>query len=102
MTPAISVTGLTRRYRDNLALDQVSLEVEAGSIIGLLGRNGIGNPDVHCGGVPDEWLLPERQQVLWLGLLSFAEDDERFAGQAGRDLALEGAGLGRPGALAGH
>jgi ABC-2 type transport system ATP-binding protein len=44
MTPAISVSGLTRRYRDNLALDQVSLEVEAGSIIGLFGRNGIGNP----------------------------------------------------------
>ena len=42
MTPAISVTGLTRRYRDHLALDQVSLEVEAGSIIGLLGRNGAG------------------------------------------------------------
>ena len=42
MTPAISVTGLTRRYRDHLALDQVSLEVEAGSIVGLLGRNGAG------------------------------------------------------------
>ena len=42
MTPAISVTGLTRRYRDQVALDQVSLEVEAGSIIGLLGRNGAG------------------------------------------------------------
>jgi ABC-2 type transport system ATP-binding protein len=42
MTPPISVTGLTRRYRDHLALDQVSLEVEAGSIIGLLGRNGAG------------------------------------------------------------
>ena len=42
MTPPISVTGLTRRYRDHLALDQVSLEVEAGSIVGLLGRNGAG------------------------------------------------------------
>jgi ABC-2 type transport system ATP-binding protein len=42
MTPAISVTGLTRRYRDHVALDQVSLEVESGSIIGLLGRNGAG------------------------------------------------------------
>jgi ABC-2 type transport system ATP-binding protein len=42
MTPAISVNGLTRRYRDNLALDQVDLEVQAGSIVGLLGRNGAG------------------------------------------------------------
>jgi ABC-2 type transport system ATP-binding protein len=42
MTPAISVTDLTRRYRGHVALDQVSLEVESGSIIGLLGRNGAG------------------------------------------------------------
>jgi ABC-2 type transport system ATP-binding protein len=42
MTPAISVTGLTRRYRGHLALDQVSVEVEAGTITGLLGRNGAG------------------------------------------------------------
>jgi ABC-2 type transport system ATP-binding protein len=42
MTSAISVAGLTRRYRDNIALDHVNLEVEAGSIIGLLGRNGAG------------------------------------------------------------
>jgi ABC-2 type transport system ATP-binding protein len=42
MTSAISVTGLTRRYREHLALDQVSLEVPAGSIVGLLGRNGAG------------------------------------------------------------
>jgi ABC-2 type transport system ATP-binding protein len=42
MTPAISVTGLTRRYRDHVALDRVSLEIESGSIIGLLGRNGAG------------------------------------------------------------
>ena len=42
MTPAISVTGLTRRYRGHLALDQVSVKVEAGTITGLLGRNGAG------------------------------------------------------------
>ena len=42
MTTAISVAGLTRRYRDQAALDDVSIEIEAGSITGLLGRNGAG------------------------------------------------------------
>jgi ABC-2 type transport system ATP-binding protein len=42
MTQAISVTGLTRRYYDEVALDDVSLTVGAGTITGLLGRNGAG------------------------------------------------------------
>jgi ABC-2 type transport system ATP-binding protein len=42
MTPAISVMGLTRRYRDQLALDDVSVEIDGASITGLLGRNGAG------------------------------------------------------------
>jgi len=42
MTPAISITGLTRRYRDQFALTDVSLDLDAGSITGLLGRNGAG------------------------------------------------------------
>src|SRR5215475_15622357 len=42
MTPAISVSGLTRRYGDQVALDNVSLTVGAGTITGLLGRNGAG------------------------------------------------------------
>ena len=42
MTPAISVTGLTRRYRDHTALDDVTLAISAGTITGLLGRNGAG------------------------------------------------------------
>jgi ABC-2 type transport system ATP-binding protein len=42
MTAAIAVTGLTRRYRDQVALDELSFELEAGSITGLLGRNGAG------------------------------------------------------------
>jgi ABC-2 type transport system ATP-binding protein len=42
MTPAISVTGLTRRYRGHLALDNVTFETQDGVITGLLGRNGAG------------------------------------------------------------
>ena len=42
MTPAISVAGLTRRYHGQLALDDVTLDLEPGSITGLLGRNGAG------------------------------------------------------------
>lgn len=42
MTPVIAVSGLTRRYRDEVALDDVSLEIGAGTITGLLGRNGAG------------------------------------------------------------
>lgn len=42
MTAAITVTGLTRRYRSKLTLDQVSLGIEEGAVTGLLGRNGAG------------------------------------------------------------
>ena len=38
----ISVTGLTRRYRDQLALDDVTVDFDGPSITGLLGRNGAG------------------------------------------------------------
>jgi ABC-2 type transport system ATP-binding protein len=42
MTSAISVAGLSRRYRGQLALDNVSFDIEPGTITGLLGRNGAG------------------------------------------------------------
>ena len=42
MTPAISVTGLTRRYPDQVALDDVHLTIGNQTITGLLGRNGAG------------------------------------------------------------
>jgi ABC-2 type transport system ATP-binding protein len=42
MTQAISVTGLTRRYRGQVALDDVTVDIEGPTITGLLGRNGAG------------------------------------------------------------
>ncbi|HTJ28601.1 MAG TPA: ABC transporter ATP-binding protein [Candidatus Limnocylindria bacterium] len=38
----IAISGLTKRYKDVLAVDDVSLEVPSGSVCGLLGRNGAG------------------------------------------------------------
>jgi ABC-2 type transport system ATP-binding protein len=42
MTPVISVTGLSRRYPGQVALDDVHLTIGTGTITGLLGRNGAG------------------------------------------------------------
>lgn len=42
MTPVIEVNNLTKRYRDTLALDEVSFTIDSDTIYGLLGRNGAG------------------------------------------------------------
>jgi len=39
---AIRTEGLTKRYRDVLALDDLNLQVPCGSVFGFLGRNGAG------------------------------------------------------------
>lgn len=40
--PAISVQALTRRFGDQVAVDDLDLDVESGEIYGLLGPNGAG------------------------------------------------------------
>lgn len=42
MTPALSITRLTKRFRDTVAVDGVSFDVQEGSIFGFLGPNGAG------------------------------------------------------------
>ena len=42
MANALEVTNLTKRYGKNVALDNVSISIEGGKIIGLLGPNGSG------------------------------------------------------------
>lgn len=41
-TAAISVSGLTKRYHDVIAVDDVSFEVPTGSVFAFLGTNGAG------------------------------------------------------------
>ncbi len=38
----ISVSNVTKKFRENTVLDNVSLEIEKGSVTGLVGRNGSG------------------------------------------------------------
>jgi len=46
MTLAIEVKNLTKRYRDVVAVDDVSFTIEKDTIYGLLGRNGAGKTTV--------------------------------------------------------
>jgi len=41
-THAVEITGITKRYRDIVALDAVTLSVPKGSVYGLVGPNGAG------------------------------------------------------------
>jgi ABC-2 type transport system ATP-binding protein len=42
VTPAIQVTGLTKKYGDTVAVDNLSLAVPCGILLGFLGPNGSG------------------------------------------------------------
>jgi ABC-2 type transport system ATP-binding protein len=51
-TPALSASGLSKRYGKTTALDAVDLEVGAGELVGLLGPNGAGKSTlvkIACG-----------------------------------------------------
>lgn len=46
MENIIEVKGITKKYNNSLALDDVSIEIKKGKIYGLLGRNGAGKTTI--------------------------------------------------------
>ncbi|WP_322753233.1 ABC transporter ATP-binding protein [Frankia sp. Cas3] len=72
MTATISVTGLTRRYRNHLALHDVTFDIEGPSITGLLGRNGAGKTTLLRIVAAQE--RPSAGQVLVLGASPIEND----------------------------
>jgi ABC-2 type transport system ATP-binding protein len=65
MDPAISVTGLTKRYGDMTAVDGVSFQVERGEVFGILGPNGAGKTTTLE--MMEGLRKPDSGQVLVLG-----------------------------------
>src|SRR5688500_18444853 len=81
--PALRLTGLTKRFKDTVAVDGVDLTVPAGSFFGLVGPNGAGKttalsmavgllrPDAGSSNVfgVDMWSDPVRAKAL-IGVLA--------------------------------
>lgn len=44
--PAIEIVGLTKQYKDEVAVDNLSLSIERGSTFGLIGPNGAGKSTI--------------------------------------------------------
>jgi ABC-2 type transport system ATP-binding protein len=71
MPSAIEVTGLTKQFKDVVAVDDLSFEVAAGRVTGFLGPNGAGKTTTLR---------------MLLGLVSATAGTATFGGQAYRDL----------------
>ena len=48
MSKIIEIKGLTKRFGNLTALNNLNLEVEEGAVIGFLGPNGAGKNDDHA------------------------------------------------------
>ena len=64
-TPAVSLSGLTKRFGRVTAVEGVSLEVPSGGVFGLLGPNGSGKTTLLA--MVSGFIRPHRWTVTLLG-----------------------------------
>jgi len=70
----LRVIGLSKRFGDKTALDEVTVDVAEGSFVGVIGRSGAGKSTLLR--VIDRLGEPTRGRVLWKG-----EDVTGYRGQ---------------------
>jgi daunorubicin resistance ABC transporter ATP-binding subunit len=87
--PAIVADGLTKRFGDVLALDDVSLAAPAGSVLGLLGPNGAGKTTAVR--ILTTILRPDAGQASVLGhdVVRSADTVRTLIGLAGQYAAVD-------------
>ena len=78
--PALSCTGLVKRYGDMLAVDGLDLEVQRGECFGLLGPNGAGKTTTIE--ILEGLLAPDAGSVRILGR-AWGEDDDALRARLG-------------------
>ena len=89
MQPAIAMQGVTKRFGRVVALENVDLEVPAGTVFGLLGPNGAGKTTAVR--VLTTIITPDAgtARVLGLDVVSQAEAVRAYIGLAGQYAAVD-------------
>ncbi|MDZ5077531.1 ABC transporter ATP-binding protein [Nesterenkonia sp. HG001] len=105
MSTAIEVSGVTRRYRNTMALDQVSVAFEKNMIHGLLGRNGAGKTTLMSLITAQDWPTAgdirvfgksphENEQIL--PHICFVREEQQYMDDAKAHHAFRAAALSFP------